>query len=51
MKFALEEEEIKKDEELVKQLSTFLKDKVIPKFITSLQNVEGVPTDSESLSH
>ncbi len=50
VKFAISEEEVKKDEELVEDLAKFLKEQAIPKLIKDLQNVEGVPTDSESLS-
>lgn len=49
VKFALPEEEIKKDEALVEELAKFLKENSIEKLIKSLQLVEGVPTDSESL--
>jgi benzoyl-CoA reductase/2-hydroxyglutaryl-CoA dehydratase subunit BcrC/BadD/HgdB len=49
VKFAHPEEEIKKDEELVEDLAKFLKESAIPKLIKDLQNVEGTPTDSESL--
>lgn len=47
--FALTPEEVKKDEELVEDLAKFLKEQAIPKLFKDLQNVEGVPTDSESL--
>lgn len=49
VKFAMPEEEVKKDEELVEELAKFLKEQAIPKLIKDLQSVEGVPTDSESL--
>jgi protein TIF31 len=35
---------------LVKELALFLKEQAIPKLVRDLQAVEGVPTDSESLS-
>jgi protein TIF31 len=41
---------IEKDEFLVKELAKFLVDQAIPKLVRDLQAVEGVPTDSESLS-
>jgi protein TIF31 len=41
---------IEKDEVLVKELAKFLVDQAIPKLVRDLQAVEGVPTDSESLS-
>jgi protein TIF31 len=34
----------------VKELAKFLVDQAIPKLVRDLQAVEGVPTDSESLS-
>lgn len=43
------EEEIKSDEQVVENLAKFIKESVIEKLIKSLQLVEGVPTDSESL--
>lgn len=43
------EEEIKKDEAAVEELAKFLKESAVDKLIKSLQLVEGVPTDSESL--
>jgi hypothetical protein len=49
VKLAMPEEEIKKDEELVEGLAKFLKEIAIEKLLKSLQLVEGVPTDSESL--
>lgn len=50
MKFAEEcAEEVKKDEELVIELAKYLKEDAIGKLVKDLQNVEGVPTDSESL--
>jgi len=50
VKFAIEEEEVKRDEALVEDLAKFLKDNAIPRLIKDLQGVEGVPTDSESLT-
>lgn len=50
VKFASEEAEVKKDEELVEDLAKFLKENAIPRLIKDLQGVEGVPTDSESLA-
>lgn len=47
--FALTPEEVKSDETLVQDLANFLKSQAIPKLLKSLQQVEGVPTDSESL--
>ena len=49
VKLAISEDEIKKDEALVEELAKFLKENSIEKLIKSLQLVEGVPTDSESL--
>lgn len=40
---------IAKDEALVKELASFLKDQALQKLIKDLQAIEGVPTDSESL--
>jgi protein TIF31 len=45
-----EAEAVAKDEALVKELAQFLKEQAIPKLVRDLQAVEGVPTDSESLS-
>lgn len=49
MNFALPAEEVKKDEELVEDLARFLKENALPKLIKDLQNIEGVPADSEGL--
>lgn len=49
VKLAMAEDEIKKDEALVEELAKFLKENAFEKLIKSLQLVEGVPTDSESL--
>lgn len=51
VKFALSEEEVKKDEELVEDLARFLKEDAIPRLLKDLQSAEGVPTDSESLEN
>ena len=45
-----EADTIAKDEALVKELAGFLTEQAIPKLVRDLQGVEGVPTDSESLS-
>lgn len=45
-----EAEQVAKDEALVTELAVFVKDQAIPKLLRDLQAVEGVPTDSESLS-
>jgi len=49
VKLSMSEEERSKEEDLIKELAKFLKEKAIEKLILDLQNVEGVPTDSESL--
>jgi protein TIF31 len=49
VKFAMPEEEVKEDEALVSELAAFVKETAVDKLIKSLQNTEGVPTDSESL--
>jgi hypothetical protein len=38
------------DQAVVRELAAFLKEQAIPKLVRDLQAVEGVPTDSESLS-
>lgn len=47
----MSEEELKKDEAMIEEVSTFLKDAAIDKLIKDLQNTEGIPTDSESLEN
>ena len=49
VKFGENEEDIKKDEELVENCAKFLKENCLDKLIKSLELVEGVPTDSDSL--
>lgn len=49
VKFAMPEEEVSKDEALVEELAKFLKENAIDRLVKDFQNLEGVPTDSESL--
>ena len=49
VKFAISEEEVKKDEQLVEDCAKFLKETALPKLVKSLEQLEGAPTDSESL--
>jgi protein TIF31 len=49
VKFAMNEEEIKEDEDLVLDLAKFLKEDAIAKLIKDLQNVENMPADSKNL--
>jgi hypothetical protein len=49
VKLAMDDKEREQEEQSVKELATFLNEKALEKLIADLQNVEGVPTDSESL--
>jgi hypothetical protein len=50
VKFAPETlEEVQTDEVLVTDLAKYLKEVALEKLVKDLSNVEGVPTDSESL--
>lgn len=48
-KLAMSEEEIKKEEQKVEGLATFLKETAVPNLIQSLAKAENIPTDSRSL--
>jgi len=45
----MSDEEKKSDEDLIVEVSKFLKEVAVERLIRDLINVEGVPTDSESL--
>ena len=49
VKLALDEQEIKAEEDKVKQLASFIKDTAIPNLIKNMSKNEGIPTDSASL--
>ena len=49
VKLAMDDKEREQEEQSVKELANFLNEKALEKLIADLQNVEGVPTDSESL--
>ena len=50
IKLGMTEEEIKAEEDKVKQLATFLKDTAVTRVIQSFEKAEHLPTDSKTLS-
>lgn len=50
IKLAMSEEEVKAEEEKVKQLAKYLKETAIPSLISNLQKTENIPTNSATLS-
>jgi protein TIF31 len=50
VKLAMTDDEVKAEEEQVKELTEFLHKNAIPKLVKELKSIEGIPTDSKSLS-
>jgi len=49
VKLAMSEEEVKEQEDKLKDIARFLKEEAIPQMIKTMAKNEGVPTDSFSL--